>query len=123
MRRVLLIALFAAIGGCITPSIPIPPPDPTELDATIVVSGNDSNVSFTYPPTAAYEGGVCEVFNRATGHGSIDAVNADGSCGPTTPIAGHLGDNVVFSIVNGSQTVSTCVVLREGAQDQTTYCQ
>ncbi|MGE5182141.1 MAG: hypothetical protein ACM31C_08765 [Acidobacteriota bacterium] len=115
--------MVAAFGGCIDPSIPIPPPDPTEMNATLAVNGNLTTVSFTYPPTTAYVGGVCEIFNRATGHGVIDAANPDGSCGPTSPLAATLGDNVVFTIVSGSQTVSTCVVLRDGAQDPTAYCQ
>ncbi len=123
MRRLVVIAMVAVLGGCITPSIPIPPPDPTEMDATITVNGNQSTVSFTYPARSAYEGGVSEVFNRATGHGTIDTVNADGSVGPTTPIDAQVGDNVVLTIVNGTQTVSTCVVLRSGPQDPTQYCQ
>ncbi len=122
MRRLVAIALLG-FAGCITPSIPIPPPDPTNIDATLTVSGPDSLVSLTYPPTAAYKGGVCEVYNRNTGHGTIDAVNADGSCGPTTPTPAKLGDNVVLTIVTGDQTASTCVVLREGQQDPTQYCQ
>jgi hypothetical protein len=120
MRRLLVIAVFA---GCITPSIPIPPPDPTDINATLTIDANITSASFSYPATPAYVGGVCEVYDRATGHGTIDAANADGSCGPTTPIADvKLGDNVVFTIVNGTQTVSTCVVLRDGAQDPTAYC-
>ncbi len=124
MRLMRSLAVVALVGfaGCITPSIPIPPPDPTEIDATLTVNGADHFASFTYPPTAAYVGGVAESYNRTTGHGSIDAVNTDGSIGPTTPIRANAGDAVVFTIVNGEQTASTCVILREGAQDANAFC-
>jgi hypothetical protein len=119
MRRLLVIAIALLAVGCITPSIPIPPPDPTLIDATLTDSGT---ASFTYPATAAYIGGVAEAYDRSIGHGSIDAVNANGSVGPTTPIAASAGDNIVFTIVNGDQTASTCVILRAGAQDPNALC-
>ena len=52
----------------------------------------------------------------------IHDVNPDDSIGPIS-MAAALGDQVVVSVQVGDQTFSTCVVLREGAQDPTNYCQ
>jgi hypothetical protein len=93
------------------------------MDFTITMNGNTSYASLVYPMNTHYIGGVAEVYDRNMGHGSIDAVNPNGSVGPTTPIPAMLGDNVVLTIVNGDQTVSTCVVLQPGPQDPTKYCQ
>jgi hypothetical protein len=65
------------------------------------------------------------VFNRNTQPpmGVFQAVNSDGSIGPTQPLAAALGNQMVVSIENNQHNVSTCVVLREGTQDPYTYCQ
>ncbi len=118
-----LISLIVAVGlaACVTPSIPIPPPDPTQIDAS--VSSTTGKVSLTYPPTHEYIGGVAYVYNRSQGAGIIENVNPDGSVGPTPEVAATLGDNIVFSVEVAKETVSTCFVLREGQQDPNVYCQ
>jgi len=121
MRRLAVIALLG-LAGCVTPSIPIPPPDPAKMDFHLTVVGTTSTATFTYPPDDHFVGGVAYLYNRVTGLGVIQKVNPNGSVGPTQPIGAQLGDQIVFSVENDAQTVSTCVVLREGAQDPTTYC-
>ena len=126
MRRPLLLALVAlamGLAGCVTPSIPIPPPDPAKMVFTLTGDPGNQSASLTYPPTANYVGGVAYVYNRSTGLGIIQNVNANGSVGPTTPIGATLGNEIVFSIENAEQTVSQCIVLRDGPQDPTSYCQ
>jgi hypothetical protein len=118
MRPWLLIVVVLA--GCITPSIPIPPPDPSEMQFHV---GSDGGAVFSYPPTDAYKGGTCYVFDRTNGRGVFQVANADGSIGPTLPLPAQLGDQVVVSIENVDQTVSTCVLLQEGSQDPNHYCQ
>jgi hypothetical protein len=54
--------------------------------------------------------------------GVIQKVNPNGSVGPTQPFAAHLADQIVFSVENDAQTVSTCIVLQEGAQSSLNYC-
>jgi hypothetical protein len=122
MNRVCFMAFGLCLTGCITPSIPIPPPDPTEMTIHLTGTNAATTAVLTYPPTDNYKHGVAYVFDRTLGHGSIDLVNPDGSVGPTTAIPAHVGDQIVFTIENGSQSVSTCVVLREGTQDPTIYC-
>jgi hypothetical protein len=123
MRRLLSILVLSGLAACVTPSIPIPPPEPTEMTFHISLTGNVSEAVFTYPATAAYVGGNATLFNRATGQGVLQVANVDGSFGPTLPLPAAAGDNIVVSVENSKQTVSTCIVLREGAQDPTVYCQ
>jgi len=120
MRRFALIALVV-IGGCVTPSIPIPPPDPSEMDFDISSDGTTSHATFTYPPDKNYEGGTAYVFDDSNGGGVFHIVNPDFSIGPMT-LAAALGDQIVVSIQSAEQTVSRCVVLRQGPQDPNTYC-
>ncbi|MEO8840905.1 MAG: hypothetical protein ABI591_13210 [Kofleriaceae bacterium] len=109
--------------GCVTPSIPIPPPDPSQMDFDIAMDAGStsSHATFTYPPDQNYADGTAYVFNEHTGAGVFHIVNADFSIGPMT-LAASLGDQVVVTIESTSQTVSRCVVLRQGAQDPNTYC-
>lgn len=125
MRRLFqigIVALVAGLTGCVTPSIPIPPPDPSAI--AFAVTRDDSGVvnsaSLSYPATDNYKGGIAYVYNRTQGHGIIENVHPDGSVGPTTPIPAALGNSIVFSIENDDQTVATCVLLSE--TPSTGYC-
>jgi hypothetical protein len=121
MRRFALIALVV-IGGCVTPSIPIPPPDPSQMDFDISSdAGATPHATFTYPPDKNYEGGTAYVFDDNNGGGVFHIVNPDFSIGPMT-LTASLGDQVVVTIESAEQTVSRCVVLRQGSQDPNTYC-
>jgi hypothetical protein len=124
MRRLALLVVvgLSSWAGCVTPSIPIPPPEPALMTFSVTTDPNGAitSASLTYPATESYKGGVAYVFNRTLGHGSIDLVNADGSVGPTTPVAAAAGNAIVVTIENDDQTVSTCVLLREGAPSS--YC-
>ncbi|HUS29904.1 MAG TPA: hypothetical protein VMZ53_15470 [Kofleriaceae bacterium] len=119
-----LVAAFALIGlvGCVTPSIPIPPPDPSKMAFTVETDPNGlvTSASLSYPATDSYKGGVAYVYNRTLGHGVIEQVNADGSVGPTAPVVATTGNQIVFSVEHDEQTVSTCVLLKDGAP--TSYC-
>jgi len=121
MRAVVVICLLGLVG-CVTPSIPIPPPSPDKMDFTITVQDQNSFASLTYPPDHNYAGGTVYVFNHNTGMGVFQDVNADDSIGPTQPLAAKVGDQVVVTIQADAETVSRCIVLREGAQDPNTYC-
>jgi hypothetical protein len=116
MRRIVVIALLAlGLGACVTPSIPIPPPDPTQMTFALTkdAGGTVTSASLEYPPTDIYKGGIVYVFNRSLGHGIIELVNPDGSIGPTEPVAATTGHSLVITIENDEQTVSTCVRLHD----------
>ncbi|HEY4176818.1 MAG TPA: hypothetical protein VGM90_08305 [Kofleriaceae bacterium] len=120
--RLTTLACAALLGSCITPSIPIPPPDAGDIDGTITGDGDQKVVSFTYPPTNNYIGTTVFIYDRSKGHGIIEDAHADGSVGPTAPVRADLGDEIVFSFQRDDQTVSTCIKLREGAQSSVDYC-
>ena len=124
MRRLVPIGLVIALSSCITPSIPIPPPDPSDMTFDIAVdpSTGSSNAVLTYPADSNYAGGTVYLQNRATGLGVFQPVNPDDSIGPTQPLAAKAGDEVIVTIGTQVQTVSTCVVLRQGIQDPTAIC-
>ena len=125
MRRLAVIALgtLIGLGGCVTPSIPIPPPDPALMtfSVTLDTQGVIASASLEYPPTVSYQGGVAYVYNRSRGVGVIQAVNANGSIGPTPAVGASANEELVISVENNDQTVSTCVLLREGTPSS--YCQ
>ena len=59
MRRLALIALLGLVG-CVTPSIPIPPPEPSAMEFTVTRddTGAITSASLYYPPTQNYCGRI-----------------------------------------------------------------
>ena len=121
MRRLAFIALLG-LAACITPSIPIPPPDPAQADFTITVQDNGtSTASFSYPPDNNYVGATYYLFDHDKGGGVFQLANPDGSMSFLN-ITANTGDQIVITIEGNEQTVSRCIVLRPGLQDPNTYC-
>jgi hypothetical protein len=116
----LLVLAIALLAGCITPSIPIPPPDPGRM--TFAVDTEQSTAVFSYGPEQNYAGAIVFVFNRDRGIGLIETARDDGSVGPTAPLEASLGEQVVVTFEREDQTVSTCIRLRDGAQSSTDFC-
>lgn len=124
MRRpaVLSASIALALASCITPSIPIPPPDPELMTFTVALDNGASTARFEYPPTDIYRDSIVFLYNRDLGKGVIEAVRPDGSVGPTAPLDARLGDQIVVSFQREDQTASTCIRLRNGPQVSTDYC-
>ncbi len=124
MRRLLatLVILAGTLPGCVTPSIPIPPPDPALMTFSLQGMAPNTFASFAYPTHPTLVDAVVYVYNRDKGEGVIKAANADGSVGPTQPLRADLNDQMVISFQREDQTASTCVRLRDGAQSGTDYC-
>ncbi|MEP6863701.1 MAG: hypothetical protein ABJE66_23950 [Deltaproteobacteria bacterium] len=120
MRRLAFIALLG-LAACVTPSIPIPPPDPANADFTITTQDGTSVATFSYPADGNYVGATYYLFDHNTGGGVFHIANPDGSIGGLA-LPATAGDQVVITIEGNEQTVSRCVVLREGPQDPNTYC-
>lgn len=123
MRRLaVVLGLGLALAGCLTPSIPIPPPSPDKMTFAVTVQGMDSTATFAYGPEDNYELATVYVFNRDRGAGIITTARADGSVGPTQPIGAAVGEQIVVSFQTEEATVSTCIKLRDGVQSATDYC-
>lgn len=114
------LAAWLAGASCITPSIPIPPPDPEQM--TFELETASSSARFSYAPSGVYEGAVVYIFNRNKGTGVIDTARADGAVGPTLPFPATAGDQVVVSFQRETQTVSTCIAIRQGRQTAADLC-
>jgi hypothetical protein len=121
MRRLAFIALIG-LGACVTPSIPIPPPDPADADFTITSQDGNSIATFSYPADSNYVGATYYLFDHDNGGGVFHIAAPDGSITNLGPLPAMAGDQVVITIEGNEQTVSRCVVLREGPQDANTYC-
>jgi YD repeat-containing protein len=115
-------ALGLAAGGCITPSIPIPPPDPELMTFVVTGDGASTTATFAYPADHNYENSVVFVYNLDRGLGIIEASRPDGSVGPTRPVSAVLRDQIVVTFQRDDQSMSTCIRLRNGQQSATDYC-
>jgi hypothetical protein len=122
MRRVLLSLVVSCLAGCITPSIPIPPPDPELMLFELSGEGAASTATFEYPANINYENSILYIYNRDRGVGIIEATRPDGSVGPTRPVSAGLGNEIIVSFQREDLAVSTCIRLRNGAQSATDYC-
>lgn len=123
-RTVLLVVvgLMLSLASCITPSIPIPPPDPALMTFQLQGEAGNHVAVFEYPPNVNYQDSIVFVFNRDRGVGIIEAARLDGSVGPTAPVRAELNEQMVVTFQREDQTVSTCIRLREGPQSSLSYC-
>ncbi len=124
MRLLVAIGLLGlAIAGCVTPSIPIPPPDPSKMSFALEGAGTpDSRAIFNYEADNNLVDAIVFVYNRDRGVGIIVDANADGSVGPTPAVAAELGNEIVITFQREDQTASKCIKLREGQQSATDFC-
>ncbi len=122
MRRSIFVLVLLGLAGCVTPSIPIPPPDPALMTFTVTVEGTTSTATFEYPAKQDYGDAIVYVFNRDQGVGIIEQARPDGSVGPTAPVSARINEQIVVSFQLEDQTVSRCIRLRDGQQDPNNYC-
>jgi hypothetical protein len=126
MRRLaiagVVVAAGFALGACITPSIPIPPPDPGLMTFAVTGDGANTTATFTYPADINYQNSILFLYNRDRGLGIIEATRPDGSVGPTRPLTAAIGEQIVVTFQREDQTISTCIRLRNGQQSSTDYC-
>lgn len=104
-------ALVAASVVCVTPSVPIPPPDVAKM--TVDVDADNGVVQFRYAPDPSYGGAVVYLFNESLGAGIITTARDDGSVGPTEPFAAELDDRLIVTFEIDEQLSSRCVIIGE----------
>lgn len=119
-----LLALFVssllALTSCVTPSVPIPPPEPEKM--VFAYDGMAGTATFTFDQDPSYGGAVVYVFNRNQGTGIIETAAADGSVGPTRPFAANLGDQVLVTFELDTQLSATCVEFQDGRSSSALEC-
>lgn len=117
---VLALALALGLAGCITPSIPIPPPEPALMRFPVDVA--TGTATFSYPPEVNYGGAIVYVYNRSREVGIIARARPDGSVGPTMPFPAGDGDNVVVTFQTDDDATSTCVVIGTASPVPNNFC-
>jgi hypothetical protein len=122
--RYALLALLAVVAtwgaGCITPSIPIPPPD---ADRMVFEAGPEAGTAtFSYEGDPLFAFAIVYVYNRDTGSGVIGTADENGVVEPTEPFDAVLGHQIAVSFETEDEVVSTCVIFREGTPDGTQVC-
>lgn len=110
----------ALLGACVTPSVPIPPPEPEKM--VFDVEPDDGTAQFVYDPDPSYAFAIVYIFNRDIGDGIITTARDDGSVGPTAPFAAEENDELVISFEKGEQLSSRCIVVREGRSSSAFEC-
>jgi hypothetical protein len=114
------VAVALGVAGCITPSIPIPPPEPSEMRFPIDTAAGTA--TFAYGPEINFAGALVYVYNRSREVGVIAHARADGSVGPTQPFPAGDGDNVVVTFQTADDASSTCVVIRSTSPVPSNFC-
>jgi len=114
LRLAFACAAIVAVGSCVTPSIPVPPPDLQHM--TFAIDATGGTATFAYSATG-YDlaGAIVYVFDRKQGKGVIDTFRADRTVGPTSPFPAAAGDEIDVTFQQGDQAQSICVVLQTGA--------
>jgi hypothetical protein len=121
LRRLVLPALVVlALAGCVTPTVPIPPPDPESM--TFALDTEAGLARYAADPNVSYAGAVVFVYNRDRGLGVITTAADDGSVAPTEPFAGDDGDDIVVTYEIDTQAAATCVVLHDGRSSSAFEC-
>lgn len=109
--RIVGAALAALLGaGCVTPSIPIPPPE-AEL-MTFAIDTTAGTASFSYDSEPSYADAIVYVFNRTLGSGIITTARPDGSVGPTQPFPAAPTQSIRITFETDEITVGACVVIQ-----------
>lgn len=108
--RKVALAVVVAIGGCVTPSIPIPPPESGQM--TFALEASEGTATFVYEPEPNYADALVYIYNRDLRTGIIASARADGSVGPTQPFPADIGHEIQVTFETDEMAVGSCVVIR-----------
>lgn len=113
-RRLALALLAAAVlaAGCITPSIPLPPPDASAMTFTLDASAGTA--FFQADRQVDWGDAKVSVYDEDSGYGVIVRANPDGSVDPTPSFIAREGDRVFVSYEVDDQAAGLCLVLHHG---------
>lgn len=121
--RTALLALLCWLftqTSCVTPSVPIPPPEPEKM--VFSYDAMAGTASFAFDPDPSYGGAIVYVFNRNQGLGIIETAAPDGSVGPTRAFSVALGDQVIITFELDTQLSATCVEFQDGRSSSALEC-
>jgi hypothetical protein len=120
-RGLLAAALVVGLAACVTPSVPIPPPEAQKISFEVDIGAGAAR--FQYAPHPDFALATVYVLNRTQGVGVITTAQVDGSVAPTEPFAAALDDEVVVSFEKEGAIGSICVRLQPGQSGPALQCQ
>ena len=118
--RPAIVAIGLALGltGCVTPSIPIPPPEPALME--FALDAEAGTATFTYAPEPNYADAIVYVLNRDRGTGIITTARPDGSVGPTQPFPAAVNDRISITFETDETLAGACVTIQ--ASGAASFC-
>jgi hypothetical protein len=123
MRRLLrrwMLGLVA-IGGCVTPSIPLPPPVVDQIEITSPAMGQIQLVGHCMPAIDQQAGSRFFAYNQARGVGAIALSDSNG-CFMTEPFAGVAGEMLELWYEKSAKSSETRVCTIMVGKLSTTVC-
>jgi hypothetical protein len=112
LRTALAICLVLSASACLTPSLPVPPPDPGLLAFHVdAVSGMATVHAASIPDWANAK---VSVYDEHTGRGVITTANPDGSVAETAPFPAADGDRILVEYETSDQSAGRCLILHDG---------
>ena len=120
-RRLILLGLVALAGACITPTIPLPPPEPEGVSFGLDTMTNTATFSYTIP-TGVFGGARVFVEDETQGDGTITTANPDGTVDPVSWSPAFDGDRVQITFKLGEDSAGICLILHPGPSSPANYC-
>jgi hypothetical protein len=110
MKRITGLLALCLLGGCNTPSVPLPPPD---LPALTILTAGTGLVSVQGRPDPRHARVRFYIFDEGAGDGVITPAAADGSF-TSSPFAGMSGDTVqmYYDTPEGDRSEDVCTMLQ-----------
>ena len=120
-RRSILLGLVALAGACVTPTIPLPPPEPEAVSFELDTMTGQASFSYTIP-RPEYGGARVFVEDETQGVGVIVTANPDGTVSPTPRFLAFDGDRVQITFKLGEDSAGICLILHPGPSSPANYC-
>lgn len=110
LTSVARLLVFLGIAGCVTPSIPIPPPEADQMSFSLDSAAGTATFSYESEPN--YADAIVYIYNRDLRTGIISAAGVDGSVGPTQPFPAAPGNSIQITFETDELSVGSCVVIQ-----------
>jgi hypothetical protein len=116
-----LVVLAAFAAGCFVPSVPVPPPSPSDM--TFALDVDQGQATYAANLGGDWSNSWVTVYDDTTGMGVLDRSDGQGHVGPTAPWRANEGDHVriVFQRDDGEES-GVCLILRGGPSSPANVC-
>jgi hypothetical protein len=121
LRTALATCLVLTASACVTPSLPVPPPEPGLLAFHLDTSSGQATYHAAADPDWA--NAKVSVYDEHSGRGVITTANPDGSVSETPPFPAGDGDRVLVLYELPDQSAGHCLILHDGPSRPDFLCQ